>query len=178
MGGKAETEMSGYRVNTTFHTGLTVSDLDRAVAFFRDVLGGEVTGEDAADAGFMARLTGVAGASARLAFVKLSGHAVELIEYDGPVDKAASTLRPCDPGFAHISFTVDGIEALVAACRDHGFAAVRPVLTMTDGPARGTKVVYLRDPDGLTVELIEWAADTATEAASDGSVDAAPNGSG
>ena len=170
--------MSGYRVNTTFHTGLTVSDLDRSVAFFRDVLDCEVTGEDAADAGFMARLTGVAGASARLAFLKLPGHAVELIEYDGPADKAASTLRPCDPGFAHISFTVDGIEALVAACREHGFASVRPVLTMADGPAQGTKVVYLRDPDGLTIELIEWAAAPASEADSNGLADATPDGSG
>lgn len=150
--------MPNYRVNTTFHTGFTVSDLDRSVAFFRDVLGFEVTGEDQADAAFMARLTGIEGATARLAFLKLPGHAIELIEYQGSIERVSSSLRPCDPGFTHISFTVENIEALVAACLEHGLKEYQPVLRMEQGPAEGTKVVYLRDPDGLTIELIEWAA--------------------
>lgn len=147
-----------YKINATFHTGFTVSDLDRSVGFFRDVLGFEVTGEDQADAAFMERLTGVEGAAARLAFLKLPDHAIELIEYHGSTARAASSLRPCDPGFAHISFTVENIEALVAACLEHGLHEYQPVLRMDQGPAQGTKVVYLRDPDGLTIELIEWAA--------------------
>lgn len=45
--------MADYSIVSTFHTGLTVSDLDRSIALFRDVLGFEVTGQDQADAAFM-----------------------------------------------------------------------------------------------------------------------------
>jgi catechol 2,3-dioxygenase-like lactoylglutathione lyase family enzyme len=149
--------MRDYAVTSTFHTGLTVANLDRAIAFFRDVLGFQVDEPLAADAPFIERLTGVVTTrGARLAFVKGPGHTFELLEYLRPTDGRAEGLRPCDPGFAHITFTVEGIDALVAACGRAGFAPYRQVVTLDDEGMRGTRVVYLRGPDNISVEFIEW----------------------
>lgn len=52
---------------------------------------------------------------------------------------------------------MDNIEAVVAACGGAGLAEYRPIVELEAGPMKGTKVVYMRDPDGLTFEFIEWA---------------------
>jgi hypothetical protein len=44
---------------------------------------------------------------------------------------------------------------VLEAGREHGFEPVNPVQVVGDGPRAGTKVVYLRGPDNLTVELME-----------------------
>src|SRR5690242_286648 len=150
--------MPHYAVTSTFHTGLTVANLDRAIGFFRDVLGFQVEGPLAADAPFIERLTGVVTSrGARLAFIKGPGHTFELLEYIGPTEERAKGLRPCDPGFAHITFTVEGIDALAAACGRAGYAPYRPIVTLDDETMRGSRVVYLRGPDNISVELIEWS---------------------
>jgi catechol 2,3-dioxygenase-like lactoylglutathione lyase family enzyme len=150
--------MPRYTVKSALHTGLTVTSLDRAIGFFRDVLGFDVDEPIEADAAFIERLTGVVTPrGARLTFVKGPGHTFELLEYSAPAPGRGDGLRPCDPGFAHITFTVEGIDALVAACGRAGYAPYRPIVTLDDPAMRGTRVVYLRGPDNISVELIEWA---------------------
>ena len=51
-----------------------------------------------------------------------------------------------------------GIEALVAATAAYGFSAVGEIIEIDGGPNRGSRVVYLRGADGITVEYIEKAA--------------------
>ena len=149
--------MPTHAVTSVFHTGLTVTNLDRAVGFFRDVFGFEVEETTEADATFIQRLTGVVTArGARLAFVRASGHTLELLEYQEATEPHIKGLRPCDPGFAHIAFTVEGIDDLIAQCRHAGYEPYQPILVLDDERMRGTRVVYLRGPDNISIELIEW----------------------
>lgn len=63
--------------------------------------------------------------------------------------------RPCDTGFAHIAFNVDDATAAVAAAERYGVKPISPPITIDQGPNKGRNVVYLRDWDGITIELIE-----------------------
>jgi hypothetical protein len=66
--------------------------------------------------------------------------------------------RLCDSGAAHVALNVTGIEALVAASAAYGFTPVGEIIEIDAGPNRGSRVVYLRGPDGITVEYIQKRA--------------------
>jgi catechol 2,3-dioxygenase-like lactoylglutathione lyase family enzyme len=96
----------------------------------------------------------VPGCEIDIAFAKLPGHVIELLCYRAPQGRT-SRLRACDPGFMHVCIKVADIDKVVALVRGAGFQAVGRVLTAEGGPVDGLKVVYVRDPDGVALELIE-----------------------
>jgi len=57
----------------------------------------------------------------------------------------------------HLAFSVDDLEDLYARLTGHGVAALSAPVTPTIGPNRGGRAVYLVDPDGVRVELIQTA---------------------
>ncbi len=150
--------MKGFRVMGTNHTSFTVSSLDRAIAFFRDCLHFDLVSRAPRDPALVARITGVPGAQVEIAFVRGPGHTVELIEYKAPADRGRVEARPCDAGFAHLALNVDDVDAAVEAAARFGVTPVSPPVAIDQGPNRGHKVVYLRDPDGVTIEFIEARA--------------------
>jgi catechol 2,3-dioxygenase-like lactoylglutathione lyase family enzyme len=145
----------GFKVTGTNHTSFTVSNLDRALGLFRDGLGFEVTSKAPRDPRLTERITGVPGADLLIAFVRAPGHSIELIEYRAPAEKGRVDARPCDTGFAHIAFNVDDVDAALAAVKPHGVRALSDPVTIDQGPNKGRRVVYTRDPDGITIEFIE-----------------------
>ena len=144
-----------FRILGTNHTSFTVSDLERSITFLRDCLGFEVISKAPRDPALVARITGVEGADMMVAFLKAPGHTLELIEYRAPASKGAVKARPCDTGFAHVAFNVDDAEAAVAAADRYGVRPIAAPVAIDQGPNKGRKVVYLRDWDGITIELIE-----------------------
>ena len=130
------------KVRSTGHTGITVSDLDRSIRFYRDLLGCEVSKPVRAEGPFFETITGV------------PGHVIELLCYRNPPGRT-STLRACDPGFMHVCLKVADLDKVVALVRTAGFQSVGAVQKAEGGPVDGLKVVYVRDPDGVVLELIE-----------------------
>ena len=55
----------------------------------------------------------------------------------------------------HAIYDVDDVVAAVDAASSHGFLPLGPPTEVDQGPNRGARVVYLRDADGLAVELIQ-----------------------
>ena len=147
--------MSGFRVLGTNHTSFTVSDIDRTLAFFRDVLGFPATEKLARDPEMAAAVTGVAGAGITVAFVDAPGHRLEFVEYDNPPDRTKVAGRPCDTGFTHIALDVDDIEAAMTAASEHGFRANGSIQTSDKGPNAGRRIAYTTNGDGLTIEFIQ-----------------------
>jgi catechol 2,3-dioxygenase-like lactoylglutathione lyase family enzyme len=138
------------------HTGITVSNLERSLAFWRDVLGFEFshsahqTGERAE------QITGVKGAELKLAVLKTpSGHKIELLEYFAPADRRRVDLRPCDVGHVHVALIVDDLDAVLKKIAVSGWKAAGEPQTLKQGPNAGKRVVYVRDPDGTTIEFME-----------------------
>ncbi len=147
--------MPDFKVLSTNHTSFTVSDLERSIAFFRDALGFQVTSKAPRDPSAIQHVTGVEGADIVVAYIRGPGHSLELIEYLGPEDRGRVESRPCDTGFAHVAYDVDDIDAAIAASAPHGVVAINPPYVVDKGPNAGRRVVYCRDPDGITIEYIE-----------------------
>jgi lactoylglutathione lyase len=142
-------------VTGTFHTGITVSDLDRSVAFYEGALGLELLWRRRYDEDYILRMVDVPGtASIEAALVRApDGHLVELLAYEG-CERHPGSSRPCDPGTGHLGFTVDDIHAehrrlAAAGVRFRGDAPQE----ITAGANRGGYGMYALDPDGFVVEL-------------------------
>jgi len=147
--------MPDFKVLSFNHTAFTVSDLDAVIPFFRDLLGFELSSRAPRDERLIKRMTAIAGVEIEIAYVNGPGHRIELIQYKAPPDREVVVPRLCDSGAAHVALNVEGIEALVAASDAYGFSAVGEIITVDAGPNQGSKAVYLRGPDGITVEYIE-----------------------
>ena len=148
-----------FRIIAADHTGITVSNLERSLAFWRDVLGFELS-HRAHQKGEMAeQITGVAAAELKLAVVKApGGHKIELLEYLAPADRKNDVdRRPCDVGHAHVALTVDDLESILQTIAASGWEAAGKPQTLSAGPNAGKRVIYVRDPDGTTIELMEMA---------------------
>jgi glyoxylase I family protein len=146
-----------FRILAADHTGITVSNLERSLAFWRGVLGFELS-HTAHQTGEMAReITGVAGAEIKVAVVKApGGHKIELLEYLAPADrKRHADLRPCDVGFVHVALVIDDLDAILSAINLSGWKAAGKSQTLQSGPNAGKRVVYVRDPDGTTIEFMQ-----------------------
>ena len=145
-----------FRITAADHTGITVSNLERSLAFWRDVLGFEFS-HSAHQAGQMAEeITGIKGAELKLAVVKApGGHKIELLEYLAPADRKRADIRPCDIGSVHVALLVDDLDAILEKIAASGWTAAGEPQVLKAGPNAGKRVVYVRDPDGTTIEFMQ-----------------------
>jgi len=140
------------------HTGITVSNLERSLTFWRDVVGLEFS-HTARQTGELAReITGVAGAEIEIAVLRTpGGHKIELLEYLAPADRKRANLRPCDVGSVHVALLVEDLSAALDRVAVSGWKTAGQPQILTKGPNAGKRVVYVRDPDGTTIELMQIA---------------------
>ena len=150
-----------FRIIAADHTGITVSNLERSLAFWRDVLGFDLSHRPHQSAELASQITGVAGAEISIAVLKGYGHKIELLEYLAPEDRKKIYLRPCDVGSVHVAFTVDNLDAILNTIAASGWKAAGKPQTISVGPNAGKRVIYVRDPDGTTIEFMQLPALTA-----------------
>jgi catechol 2,3-dioxygenase-like lactoylglutathione lyase family enzyme len=139
------------------HTSYTVSDLDRSVAFYRDLLGCEVLAEQEKEGGYLAAIVGYPDAHVRMAHLRVPGaeHVIELFEYLTPAGTRAD-VEPRNVGASHLCFLVDDLPALYEQLREQGVDSfVSPPVEVDTGVNKGGCALYLRDPDGISVELFQ-----------------------
>lgn len=140
-------------IKRTNHTAFTVSDIDRTAAFFRDVLGFSITTKTRQAGEVVGRITGVPGAELDIVFAMAPGHMIELMQYITPVSQRVFDLKPCDPGFTHIAFEVEDIDAAVQAIEAAGCEPFGTPQIVPAGPRKGGKNVYVRGPDNIFIEF-------------------------
>jgi catechol 2,3-dioxygenase-like lactoylglutathione lyase family enzyme len=145
------------RIIAADHTGITVSNLERSLAFWRDILGFELSHQPHQTGELASEITGVSGAEISIAVLKGYGHKIELLEYLAPSDRKKVDLRPCDVGFVHVALVVDNLDEILTAITASGWEAAGKPQILTAGPNAGKRVVYVRDPDGTTIEFMQRA---------------------
>jgi catechol 2,3-dioxygenase-like lactoylglutathione lyase family enzyme len=148
-----------FHIIATDHTGFTVANIERSLAFWRDVLGFELSHRAHHKGDLASDVTGVPGAEISLAVLKGYGHKIELLQYLAPADRKHADVRPCDIGSVHIALTVDNLDAVLSAIAASGWHAAGKPQTLKSGPNAGKRVVYVRDPDGTTIEFMQPPAD-------------------
>lgn len=136
------------------HAGITVRSLERSLAFYHDLLGLRVIeishGEEVGTA------VGIPGARVNAADLDAGdGRILELVQYVAPTGEQVPQ-RPNGPGCPHVALRVRDIAAVLQLLADAGHHPDGQPTTVTGGIAwEGATVVYLRDPDGALVELIQ-----------------------
>ena len=148
-------------IRRVHHTSFTVSDMDMSLAFYRDLLGMEVIGDQGGKGGYLAEVVGFPDVDMRVVFLRPtpdSTELLELIEYRSPRG-APADVRTCNPGAGHLCLVVEEIHSLCDQLRAAGvkFASNAPVAILA-GRHAGGYTVYSRDPDGVTLELIQLPA--------------------
>lgn len=140
------------------HTNLIVNDFARMVAFYKDVLGfteAEPMRTQSSEA--FARLTGLPGASILNQHLRFPGDTgnggptLEIICYNQqlPHDRPAANR----PGFRHLCFNVDDVDAAFAAVIAAGGGSLGEVVR-TENPRAFNHIVYATDPEGNILELL------------------------
>ncbi|CAN5609176.1 VOC family protein [soil metagenome] len=139
-----------------FHGGITVSDMDRSLPFYRDGLGLEMEFDRILDTPYLREVLGLDFGSIRAVYLRIPGGGfVELLEYRG-IERLPAASRPCDFGAGHLCFYVEGIDEVFGRLTDLGYRArSQGVVDITAGPNAGARSVYLADPDGYPVELFQ-----------------------
>jgi len=143
------------------HVGVTTSDLDRALAFYRDLLGLRVIAVSRETGAEVAGLLGLEEVELRIADLDAGdGGIVELIQYVPPGRRIA--FNSSDPGTAHIALTVGNLAAVHERLVVAGATIVSRgpvVISEPGGSFDGATCLYVRDPDGAILELVERAHD-------------------
>jgi catechol 2,3-dioxygenase-like lactoylglutathione lyase family enzyme len=133
----------------THHVGVTVVDLDRAVEFYRDVLGLDELDRFTVSGSAFADAVDVDGATGRFAHLDGDGIRIELVEYDpeGPDATSGAINRP---GATHVAFAVDDVDGF--------YADLGPDVETVSVPRtteNGTRILFVRDPEDNLVEVLE-----------------------
>jgi catechol 2,3-dioxygenase-like lactoylglutathione lyase family enzyme len=144
-----------FRIIAADHTGITVASLERSLAFWQDVLGFELSHRAHHTGDLASEVTGVPGADISLAVLKGYGHKIELLEYHASSDRKHVDVRPCDVGSVHVALLVDHLDAVLSAIAASGWKGAGKPQTLKSGPNAGKRVVYVRDPDGTTIEFMQ-----------------------
>ncbi len=137
------------------HTSFTVSDMDASVAFYRDLLGMEVISEREELPEFASRITGIPGAHLKITYLQApGGYWLELIQYLSPPGQKLD-VRTHNVGSAHLAFNVGDVDRAYAELSARGVHMKSAPTLIERGPNRGGRGLYLADPDGITIELIQ-----------------------
>ena len=145
--------------NEIHHYGLAVSDLERSVAFYCEHFGLREIARNHLEGEKISAQTELADTEIDVALLAGSNTIVELLCYRKPVGRPY-TLRTCDPGAAHVCIVVEDLEATVASMEASGVRLhSRPTKLLDDN----TKMIYVKDPDGVIVELLEPTREVSVE---------------
>jgi catechol 2,3-dioxygenase-like lactoylglutathione lyase family enzyme len=157
---------AAFRIKHVDHTGITVSSLDDALSFWVGAMGFKhLYTWDFENSSFVEQLVGVKEAAMRLAMVEGPGHLIELLEYRSPDDRKLLRPRSCDVGSVHVGFYVTGVDALLARLAEAGWNALGEIQTVKSGERAGFRLVYVRGPDGVTLEFLQRPEDAITSTA-------------
>ncbi len=128
-------------VNKLLHTRYRVTDLEKTVSFYKDVLGLEEVKRS------------TSGRGSQLVFLKAKGseELIEICKFDesGPV--------VVGPDLTHLAFEVDDIDAFAEHAKAKGYP-------LSDGPHRaasGSAIAFVDAPEGYEIELIQPATEGA-----------------
>lgn len=150
------------QVRSVDTVGLTVSDMDRTVEFYSQVLSFEKISDVEVAGSEYEQLQGVFGARMRVVRMKLGDESIELTDYLAPEGRPIPVdSRSNDQWFQHFAIIVSDMDKAYQMLRQH------KVQHASTGPQRlpdwnknagGIKAFYFKDPDNHALEILEFPA--------------------
>jgi catechol 2,3-dioxygenase-like lactoylglutathione lyase family enzyme len=140
---------------------ITVSDMDRALDFYEDVLTFEKISDVEVSGEAYERLMGVFGLRMRIARMRLGDEHIELMEVLTPKGRPIPVdSRSNDRWFQHVAIIVSDMERAFAWLREHDVTYASPApqrLPNWNPAAGGIEAFYFKDPDGNNLEILRFS---------------------
>ncbi|WP_137679854.1 VOC family protein [Aurantiacibacter suaedae] len=148
------------------HVSWTVADAEAVATFYKDIFGAEEmfrmgpldaaelpVGKDGRD--WMESHVNVAGAKLMLIMLKIADNLnFQLVQYDKPEGRGTTPPRNCDVGGHHLGLRVDDVEKTSRYLAANGCTPME-VIDITEGPLAGKKNLYVLDPWGHQLEIVD-----------------------
>ena len=139
------------------HVGICVSDMDRAVRFWRDGLGFEVLREFEFRGSPWKRVLEVDELDLQTKVIRRDHMTLELMAFAKPGHLGPSERRPMNQlGFTHLAVWVADLDAAARRVVEYGGHLIEATRTEFDHPKLRGKWLICTDPDGVRVELLEY----------------------
>jgi len=144
-------------ITALHHTALSVNDLERSIRFYRDILGMTLEWRiDHRKSEALEKVVGLRNVDVSYAMLSGWGGRIELFQYYSPEGEPYPPDKPVsDKGITHIAFQVEDIGGLHEKMVGHGVRFNSPPQVVREG----VKAAYFHDPDGVTLELIQYSQD-------------------
>ena len=140
-------------INNIRHTGVVVSDVDKSLEFYCDLLGFAVEKDLDEHGNYLDLFLGMQDVRVRTIKLSLKGRvSLELLSFADPYKREGSALELNNIGCTHIAMTVADLDRLYSQLSEKGVQFNNPPAVSEDGRA---KVAFCQDPDGTYLELVE-----------------------
>lgn len=146
-----------FTVTGVHHVGLSVGDMKRSFDWYTrmfDLEPGDVTEGSGAE---LSTSLQVPHAHLSFAMITIGSTRIEFLEYHSPKGREFDRTNG-DIGSAHICLEVSDLDAAYSDLIDKGAIFNAPPITLDSGVHAGSKWAYLRDPDGIQLEIWQSAS--------------------
>ena len=139
------------------HIAVCVRDMDKALAFYRDILGMRVTLDQVQDTtqGGLPHVYNHRRKTRRTVHVRYGeGHTIpSLVLTSHPGDRAdGSPIKLDQVGISHLSFTVRDVKALAQELASKGVKLAAPMEAFTNAQGNVSSI-FVYDPDGILLQF-------------------------
>ena len=148
-------------IKVCHHHGFTVSDLDRSIPFYRDLLGLElVRVSERRNLPSYDQIIGHDDIVLHVAILRhpVNGFLLELCKYDNPKGRQRE-LDNIFVGASHLAFEVEDVVAQYRALVAAGFGAINPPVDVERDGQVVARAMYALDPDGISIEMFQEFGD-------------------
>lgn len=140
------------------HVGICVSDLQRSIAFYRDLLGFAYRSELRVQGEPSDTLLRLRGVDLHAVYLERDGTRIELLHYVAPGAVGDGAVRAMNGrGLTHLSLRVDSVQDTLQVLRGAGVRVLDE--TLINIPDFGAAAIFIADPDGTLIELVQSPGD-------------------
>lgn len=142
------------------HIGITVSNMEESIKFYRDILGLNFQGQMLMEGEATDQLFNMKDCKVKVAYLngsdKLNTPPIELLEFKN-MTKANKEIKLNKISISEVCFSVKDIDKVYEVLKDRGveFLSKPQSFDLTDQGFGKSRAVYFQDPDGIVLELIE-----------------------
>jgi catechol 2,3-dioxygenase-like lactoylglutathione lyase family enzyme len=146
-----------FTVTDVHHVGITVSDVQRSADWYARMFGVTAGPVHHGEGAALSAALQVPGTVLSFAMVQIGATRIEFLQYHEPPGSAYDRTNG-DVGSAHVCFQVDDLDAAYRTLQERGAVFNAPPNRIDDGELAGSRWAYLRDPDGIQLEIWESPA--------------------
>jgi len=139
------------------HVGITVRDMQRSFKWYSEMFDLEPGAVSQGSGEPLSTSLQVKDAELSFSMIAIGNTRIEFLQYHNPPGKDFDRTNG-DVGSAHVCLEVTDVDQAYRELTEKGAVFNAPPITLTDGAFAGSKWAYLRDPDGIQLEIWESPA--------------------